>query len=145
VKKDRFRIAELVDECLINGDSRRSIVEGIERGDIVVGAPKPPREDKSPPHVCGDPSSSCDTSCEENAARGREIMNRPTAADALKAVRYLADAINAQLPINEFAEGLMLLTNDGCTDLIAGRRDTPAARAITGEAPINSSCSTEAK
>lgn len=37
VKKDRFRIAELVDECLINGDSRRSIIEGIERGDIVVG------------------------------------------------------------------------------------------------------------
>ena len=78
------------------------------------------REAPKTPHICGNPSSACDAGCEENAAKGREIMNQPTAADALKAVRWLALA-NGNLPIAE-----------GCLDILRGKRETSQALAITG-------------
>lgn len=72
--------------------------------------------------------------------------NRPTAADALKAVVKLLSMIRSGKafsvsPMEAGAPSFVV----GCDDLISGRRDTPAARAITGESPINSFKTTEGK
>jgi len=67
--------------------------------------------------------------------------SRPTAEDALKAVMKLTSLIKPHLPEGEKGDALWCeyqTVFNGCGELLAGRRDMPAARAITGESAINS-------
>ena len=66
----------------------------------------------------------------EMDAENSKYVSAPTAADALKAVRDLAYLVRGSI-LESSLEGFV----DGCTNLIAGRRDTKIAKAIIGDEP----------